>query len=169
MGTIRLARDLRVEADVQATPAEVWRVVSDVIRIGEWSHECRRLEWIGGATSATPGARFRGVNKASWLRWSRVNEVIVVEPGHRIAWLTLPTWLIHDSTRWEITLEPLAHGTRVVQTYEVVQCPRWWEWLVARVVPPHRDRREALTADLHRIGDVAAAQVPARSPGSGVG
>ena len=80
-----------------------------------------------------------------------------VTPGRSLTWRTIPTWRFVDSTEWRITLEPLAGGgTRIVQTYDVVRCPPWWEWLVARVVPPHRDRSEALAADLARIGAVAA-------------
>lgn len=148
-----------------AAPVEaVWRVVSDVTRTGEWSHECHSVHWLGGATSAVPGARFRGGNKAFWWRWSRTNEVTDVEPGLIIAWRTLPTWRFVDSTEWRITLEPTPNGTRIKQTYQVVRCPRWWEWLVAHIIPPHRDRTAALAADLRRIGGVAAGHNP--TPGS---
>ena len=162
MGTTwRLARTCRVEADVAAPADAVWRVVSDVTRTGEWSHECHSVRWIGGATSAAPGARFRGGNQAHWWRWSRTNEVTEVDPGRTIAWRTIPTWRFVDSTEWRITLEQQPTGTHIEQTYEVVRCPRWWEWVVVHVIPPHRDRTAALEADLHRIGDVAAAQVTA--------
>ena len=47
-------------------------------------------------------------------------------------------------------------GTRIVQTFAVTKCPRWWEWIVARFVPRHIDRSAALTGDLRRIAAVAA-------------
>ena len=53
---------------------------------------------------------------------------------------------------------------RIVQTYEVVRCPRWWEWVVAHANPPHRDRAVALASDLRRIGDVATADAARRAP-----
>jgi hypothetical protein len=155
----RLARSLRVEAVVDAPVEAVWEVVADVTRTGEWSHECRRVEWVGGVSPSVVGARFRGGNKAFVWRWTRTNELIELEAGRLIAWRTIPTWRFIDSTVWRITVDAMPTGTRIVQTYDVVKCPRWWEWLVARVVPPHRDRSAALTADLHRIGDVAAAGV----------
>jgi hypothetical protein len=74
-----------------------------------------------------------------------------------LAWRTIPTWRFVDSTVWRITLEPLPTGTRIVQTYDVVRLPRWWEWVVVHTIPPHRDRTAALAADLRRIGGVAAA------------
>jgi uncharacterized membrane protein len=157
----RLALTCRTEVEVTAPAEAVWRVVADVTRTGEWSHECQRVEWLDGATSAARGARFRGANRAALWRWHRTSEVIEVEAGRVVAWRTIPTWRFVDSTEWRITLEPLPTGTRVVQTFEVLRCPRWWEWIVAHVIPPHRDRSAALAADLRRLGDVAAADVAA--------
>lgn len=144
-------------AEVAAPVEAVWAVISDVTRTGEWSHECHRVDWLDGATRAAPGVRFRGANRSSWLRWHRTCVVTEVLPGSAIAWRTVPTWRFVDSTVWRITVTPLDDGhTRIVQTYDVVKCPRWWEWLVARVNPPHRDRSAALAADLARIGTVTA-------------
>jgi len=162
----RLARTSQVEVDVDAPVDVVWRVVADVTRTGEWSHECHRVTWVDGATSAVRGARFRGGNKAFWWRWSRTSEVVEIEPGRLIAWRTIPTWRFVDSTEWRITLEPVSSGTRIVQTYQVVRCPRWWEWVVLLMVPPHRDRSAALEADLRRLGDVAAADLAGSRPTS---
>jgi len=155
--TKRLPRTCRVEADLTASVEAVWQVVADVTRTGEWSHECLHVEWLGSATSAVPGARFRGGNKSLWWRWSRTSEITHVEAGRLIAWHNIATWRFVDSTEWCITLEPLPTGTRIVQTYDVVRCPRWWEWVVAHANPPHRDRTAALNSDLRRIGDIAAA------------
>lgn len=167
MSTVtRLPRTCRVEVELTAPTDAVWRVVSDVTRIGEWSHECGNAHWIDGASSAVLGARFRGGNKALWWRWSRTSEIIDIQPGRALMWRTTPTWRFHDSTVWAIALEPLAAGTRIVQTFEVVHCPRWWEWLVSYVVPPHRDRRAALTADLERIGGVAMADTATGTSGT---
>jgi hypothetical protein len=164
--TGRLARTSRVEVEVGAPLEAVWRVVADVTRTGEWSHECHRVDWLDGATSAALGARFRGSNRSLWWRWNRTSEVIELRPGRVIAWRTLPTWRFVDSTEWRITLDPLPAGTRIVQTYQVVRCPRWWEWLAAHLIPSHRDRTAALAADLRRIGDVAAADVASGSVAS---
>jgi hypothetical protein len=90
------------------------------------------------------------------LRWSRTCEVLAVDPPHRIAWRTVTTSLFVDSTDWSLSLEPIPGGTRIVQTYLVTQCPRWWEWIAVRMVPRHIDRTAALTEDLRRLGAVAA-------------
>jgi hypothetical protein len=122
--TKRLMRNCGVEADVAASLEAVWRVVADVTRTGEWSHECHSVDRLGGATSPVPGARFRGGNKSLWWRWARISEVTAVEHGRVLAWRTIPTGRFVDSTVWRITLEPLPTGTRIVQTYDVVRLPR---------------------------------------------
>ena len=153
---------------VDAPIESVWRVVADVTRTGEWSHECHHVAWLDGATGAAPRVRFRGRNRSGWLRWSRTCEVLVVDAPHQIAWRTIPTRLFVDSTDWRISLEAEGTGTRIVQSFRVTRCPDWWEWLVARANTPHIDRSAALTADLHRIGEVAAAGSRAARPAAGL-
>jgi uncharacterized protein YndB with AHSA1/START domain len=165
----RIPRTCRVECEVPVPVDAVWRLVSDFSRTGDWSHECLAVEWLDGAIVAAPGVRFRGANKSLYLRWHRTCVVTEVDPGRSITWRTIPTWRFVDSTEWRFTLEPLDHGTRIAQTYQVLRCPRWWEWVVLRFNPPHRDRTAALAADLSRIGAVAAADVPAASPVEGPG
>jgi uncharacterized protein YndB with AHSA1/START domain len=155
----RVARTCRAEVIAGAPVEAVWRVVADVTRTGEWSHECLQVSWLGGATAAVPGARFRGRNRAGWWRWSRMCEVLAVDPPRQIAWRTVPTPLFMDSSDWRITLEPAGAGTQIVQTFAVTKCSRWWEWIVARAIPRHIDRSAALTDDLRRIAAVAAADV----------
>jgi uncharacterized protein YndB with AHSA1/START domain len=155
--TRRVARSCRVEVIADAPIESVWRVVADVTRTGEWSHECHHIAWLGGATAAVPGARFRGRNRSGWLRWSRSCEILAVHPPRQIAWRTISTPLFVDSSNWRISLEPAGTGTQIVQTFQVTNCPRWWEWIVARANPRHIDRSSALTEDLRRIGAVAAA------------
>src|SRR6187431_2471844 len=91
--------DVTVEADIDA----VWAVVRDVTRVGEWSHECLGAEWVGFSTEATPGARFRGRNRAGLFRWGRVCEIVSAEP-FELVWFTVPTALYPDSSEWRITL-----------------------------------------------------------------
>jgi uncharacterized protein YndB with AHSA1/START domain len=145
----------RVEVIVAAPVEAVWQVIADVTRTGQWSHECRHVVWLDGATAAAPGVRFRGSNRSGWLRWARSCEFFAVEPPHRLGWRTIPTLFFVDSTDWVIELQPVAQGTRIVQTFQVTRCPRWWEWIVVRINPNHLDRRTALTEDLRRIGACA--------------
>lgn len=86
---------VRVNVAVAATPAEVYAVVSDLPRSGEWSSECRGGSWVEG-TPATVGAVFRGVNfraedVVAWApvvrgEWHTEAEVVAAEPGRRFSW-----------------------------------------------------------------------------------
>jgi hypothetical protein len=94
----------------------VWDVVRDVTRVGEWSHECLAANWLGGATSAVPGARFRGQNRNGVFRWGRVCEIVDVQPGE-LVWRTVPTRLYPDSSEWRIKVHGIATGTRIEQSF----------------------------------------------------
>jgi uncharacterized protein YndB with AHSA1/START domain len=153
MGTI--PKRAAVATVVDASPAAVWDVVGDPRRTGEWSHECLEVEFVDGATTPAVGVRFRGRNRVGRAGWSRTCEIVGYEPGREISWRTVPTAFYRDSTVWTITLEPEGDRTRVTQRFEVVKLGAVLDRLIYQFVPVHRDRSEALTADLRRIGDVA--------------
>lgn len=144
-----------VETVVAAPIDALWQVASDVTRVGEWSHECRRVEWLDGATKAAPGVRFRGTNKAGPWTWSRINEVVIADEPHTFVWRTVPTFGFPDSSEWRISLEAVDGGTRIVQSYEIIRAPAALSRLYAFVVPSHRSRSTGLTDDLRRLGEVA--------------
>jgi hypothetical protein len=138
-------------------PDAIWSVVADVTRTGEWSHECHRVQWLGAASAAVPGAKFRGSNRSGLLRWRRVCEVVCVDPPRELAWRTLATSLYPDSTEWRIVLHPTGTGTRIVQSFRVVQLPpAWLDRFMALVNPSHIDRDAALEGDLRRLGELAS-------------
>lgn len=155
----RMLRTCQVQVISDAPIESVWRVVADVTRTGEWSHECHSVTWLGGTTTAAPGARFRGRNRSGRVRWSRTCEVLTVDPPSQIAWRTIPAPLFPNSTEWRISLAPAGAGTRIVQTFQVTKCPRWFEWLLVRVNPRPDGRSAPLTDDLHRLAATAAADV----------
>ncbi len=154
-----------VDADIDA----VWDVVRDVTRVGEWSHECVGAEWLGGATVAVPGARFRGRNRAGVFRWGRVCEVVRAAP-FELVFRTVPTALYPDSSEWTIALERVDGGrTRISERFRVVRAPKVLAVLYALVIPAHRDRTAGLIGDLERLGAVAGSAVPptATAPSAG--
>jgi hypothetical protein len=156
MGT--LIRDARVEAHSPAAPDVVWAVVADITRTGEWSHECKQIELLDGATEAVAGTTFRGRNICGRSKWSRVNEVLASETPTELVWRTIPSRLFPDSTIWRIRVEPAeGGGSTVIQSYEVVKLHPIVDRLFYAFVPAHRDRRPALAEDMRRLADLAAA------------
>lgn len=159
MGTI--PRQATVDAVVDAPPTAVWEVVGDPRRTGDWSHECQGVAFVDGATAPVVGARFRGRNRVGRSAWSRTCEILCLDPGREISWRTIPgRGIYNDSTIWTITLAAEADGdrTRITQRYEVVKLSAIADRLIWQFVPVHRDRTDALAADLQRIGDVARGQ-----------
>src|SRR3954453_6934184 len=49
-----------VTVHMDATPDEIWALVSDVTKIGRYSPETFEAEWLDGATGPAVGAKFRG-------------------------------------------------------------------------------------------------------------
>ena len=132
--------------------------MSDVTRVGEWSGECRGCTWEDGASRAAPGVRFRGRNRRSGLRWTRLNEVVVADAPRELVWRTVPSGPYPDSVEWRLTLRADGAGTRVTESYRIVHIPRLMEWLVTAFVPAHRDRREDLQRDLERLRALVVAE-----------
>jgi hypothetical protein len=158
----RVQLDNTVTVTVSTDIHEVWEVVSDVTRVGEWSHECLNAQWLGSSTSAVPGARFRGRNRAGMFRWGRVCEIVSAEP-YELVWFTVPTVLFPDSSEWRITLDRVVGGTRIAQQFHVLRAPKVLSVLYALLIPAHRDRTAALIDDLERLATVAMGPRPVSS------
>jgi uncharacterized protein YndB with AHSA1/START domain len=77
--------DLRKSLNVAAPANLVYDLVADLPRMGEWSPECERVTWRGGATSAAAGAKFLGHNRVGMVRWMTQGQVVIAERGRRLA------------------------------------------------------------------------------------
>jgi len=93
---------------VDAAPATVWAVVSDLARLPEWSPECTGIRWYGSPRGAEVGAKFLGFNKQGWKRWATRNRVEAAEPDRTFGWLT-----VDNKTRWDYLIEPDGDGSAV--------------------------------------------------------
>jgi uncharacterized protein YndB with AHSA1/START domain len=136
-----------VRVEVAASPSQVWTVLADPSRVGEWSHEAVGARWLDGADEAVPGARFEGRRRPCLIT--------TVEADRRIVWRTRGG-VGHDSTQWSFTLEPLPRGTRITQSFQVLTCARWYAALISLAVPAHKDCALSLTKDLVALGELAA-------------
>ena len=107
--------DVTVEALIDASPDDAYRLVSDVTRMGDWSPETTSCRWIGGASGPAVGARFRGSNRKGWRRWSTTCTVAAADEGRRFAfdvsWGRLPI------ARWSYEFAAEGDGTRVRETW----------------------------------------------------
>ena len=96
--------DLRETRHVEAPTEDVYALVADLPRMGEWSPECERVVWRGDAAEAAKGARFIGHNRAGAFRWVTLGEVVAATHGRHLAFeITVGPVRI---SRWEYFFIP---------------------------------------------------------------
>jgi hemerythrin-like domain-containing protein len=144
----------RTEHHCEASPGTVWRILADVTRTGEWSHECHTAAWIDGSSRAAVGARFRGTSRSGFAQWSRSCAIHVCNDPDEFGYLTHGR-LLQDCTEWLWTLHPDGTGTRIVQHYRVRSLPSWADRIVWIFTPAHHDRRAALSNDVASLAALA--------------
>jgi uncharacterized protein YndB with AHSA1/START domain len=110
-----MADDVSVSREIAASPEAVWAMVSDVTRMGEWSPENTGGTWIGGATGPTPGARFKGRNRAGVRRWSTVCTITDATPGEDFVFEVAAGPL--KVARWAYHFVPTETGCTVTETW----------------------------------------------------
>lgn len=139
---------------IQAPPEKVYAMLSDVTRMGEWSPECAKAEWIEGATGPASGARFKGSNKKGILRWSTKPTVKVADPGREFTFeVGRPG---KEDTRWTYRLAPKDGGTELTEAFEALR----YNLFFKVVQPPKRRTRElqhGIETTLERIKQAAEA------------
>jgi uncharacterized protein YndB with AHSA1/START domain len=109
----------RATIQIQAPPEKVYALITDVTRMGEWSPECVKAEWVGDAKGPAVGARFKGHNKLNWLiRWSTTPTVKVADPGREFTFETGKPG--KEQTRWTYRFAPMDGGTEVTESFEAL-------------------------------------------------
>ena len=96
---------------VARSAEDLYDMVADVTRMGEWSPVCRACWWDEGE-SARVGAWFTGRNETPERTWETRSQVVAAEPGHEFAFVVGGTW-----TRWGYVFEPTDGGTLVTESW----------------------------------------------------
>ncbi len=94
---------------IDAAPAQVWAVVSDLARMGEWSPQCKKMFIFGGPVKQ--GTRTFNINRRGPLVWPTSAKVVAFEPSREIAWK-----IAENNTVWGFALTETDGGTTVTQT-----------------------------------------------------
>ncbi|CAL99385.1 uncharacterized protein YndB with AHSA1/START domain [Saccharopolyspora erythraea NRRL 2338] len=119
---IELSFDIEATTEVDASPDEVYRVVSDITRMGEWSPECTGGEWLRGQPGAA-GSRFHGHNRAGGETWTTECEVVAAVPGREFAWAVLTYARSPEVSVWSFAIEPDGDGCVLTQRYRMQEPP----------------------------------------------
>lgn len=143
---------------IAATPEVIYDLVSDVTRMGEWSPECTKAEWLNGATGPSVGAKFRGRNRHGLMRWTTTPRIVVAEPGREFSFVA-PDILGYDTARWTYRFDPTASGTEVTEVCEILRdLPLFMRWAV-RWGMGVEDRKADLEANIRSTLDALKADV----------
>lgn len=110
-----MSEQVNVSREIAASPQQVWALVSDVTRMGEWSPENEGGTWIGDATGPAVGARFKASNRNGKKRWETEAEVVAANPGEVFAFrVSVKGFKVAE---WRYTFTPTATGCTVEETW----------------------------------------------------
>ena len=144
---------------IRAPADDVYALISDPLRTGEWSPECVACTWIAPDDCATVGARFRGTSRNGWRRWETTSQITDMVDNDRFAWEV--TYFGLPVARWEYRIRDAGGGT--VELSQTVDDRRG---RLLRTLSPYitgsRDRakRNAATMNTTLEAIKAAAEAP---------
>lgn len=101
---------------INQPPETVWKTVTDITRMGEWSPECTSGRWVSPADGPAVGAKFEGDNEVklagrSLKKWTTTSEVTVCDPFKTFAFVA------ENYTTWTYQLDPSGAGTKVTESF----------------------------------------------------
>ncbi|CDQ45326.1 SRPBCC family protein [Mycolicibacterium neoaurum] len=99
---------LQAQIDIDAPPAKVWALISDLSRMPEWSPQTRKMKLLG---SMRVGAKTVNVNRRGLQAWPTTSTIIAIEPERKLAFR-----VDLNGTEWSYELEPIEGGTRVIES-----------------------------------------------------
>jgi uncharacterized protein YndB with AHSA1/START domain len=107
--------EVAVSLRIAASADRLWALLGDPGRMGEWSDECRRVDWIDGATGPALDARFHGHNRIGWRRWTTTGRIVNYDPPRN---LTFDVSMFGQPiARWSYDLAPDGDGTKVTERF----------------------------------------------------
>jgi uncharacterized protein YndB with AHSA1/START domain len=114
MSSPTTAPPLTDSIEIDAPPAQVWPVVSDVRRMPEWSPQVTSTRLRAGFDEVALGAEFTNRNRYGELEWTTHATVVRFEPERELAFRVEENWQV-----WSFELTPLDGGrTRLTQRRE---------------------------------------------------
>lgn len=108
----RYADTPTVEAStwIDADPARVWSLVSDIELMPAFSNELQSVEWATGVDGPRVGARFVGHNEHdAFGRWSTTSQIVSCDQQHEFAWAVGEP--DNPAATWRFRLTPRDGGT----------------------------------------------------------
>ena len=140
---------------VARAPDDVYEMVSDVTRMGEWSPVCRACWWDEG-DGPHVGAWFTGRNETAERTWETRSQVVTAGasgatgeggvPGREFA------WEVNDGrVRWGFRFDAEHGGTRLTE---------FWAFLPAGIAWFHERYEAKAEAEIAQRSDAARRGIP---------
>lgn len=100
---------------VRSSPEELYDMIADVTRMGEWSPVCTACWWDEG-DGPRVGAKFTGRNERPERTWETRSEVVTADPGRAFTWVVAepPT-----RAQWGYSFVAVDDGTEITETWEL--------------------------------------------------
>jgi hypothetical protein len=135
-------------------PQQVYALVSDVTRMGEWSPVCKACWWDDAQAGPVEGAWFTGRNETPERTWETRSQVVVAESGREFAWEVNNGWV-----RWGFSLQSespesghdAVSGTRLTES---------WHFLPPGIAGFKERYGEDADAQIAKRTDAAHAGIP---------
>jgi uncharacterized protein YndB with AHSA1/START domain len=108
----RYADTPTVEAStwIDADPARVWSLVSDIALMPAFSNELKAVEWAEGSEGPRVGARFVGHNEHdAFGQWRSTSQIVACDQPHEFAWAVGEP--DDPAAMWRFRLAPRDGGT----------------------------------------------------------
>jgi uncharacterized protein YndB with AHSA1/START domain len=143
---------------IAAPAAQVWELVSDLTRMGQWSPENQGGSWSRGASAPALGAVFRGRNKSGVRRWSTAVTVTECEPGQvfefSVSMMAVPV------ANWRYEFEETEGGCTVTESWQDNRAS--WARAIGRVAGDHgaehaKGEMAATLANLAKVAEASGA------------
>ncbi len=110
-----MAEEVSVTTEIDAPAAQVWAMVADLPRMGEWSPENDGATWRKGATGAVPGAKFTGENSRDKKSWTTTGTILEADPGKVLSFRVTVAGI--KVAVWRYSFEPTDSGCAVTETW----------------------------------------------------
>ena len=150
---------VEVEARVQASPAAVWRLVSDIATPCRFSQELQEVRWIDDT-------HFAGRNHHAAIgEWETVCTVVAREPERVFAWVVGEPE--NPSAQWRFTIERAGEGEVVLRqwmqmgpapsglTPAIEAMPDKEERIIARRLQEHQQNMQATVDGIRDLAESA--------------
>ena len=138
--------------EIDAVAEQIYDLLADLPRMGEWSPECHRVEWLDGASGPAAGVRFRGYNHIGPIKWTAEGRITAAERAREFGFSTEDKG--REMTRWRYRFEQVGTRTRVVESYLLVWEPPWIRF-ADLFMPRTRQLAKGMKRTLERVKLVA--------------